>query len=104
MGFPAFNIILGLIAGYYFGKRISFMKMKSEMQPQIINKVSLFAGLIMALFCTSTGIIALSDEYTGNAVKGILGLGFEVTKAMILVIVIVGGVGFNCRLNTLLQN
>ena len=69
------------------------MKMESEMQPQIINQVSLFAGSIMVLFCTSTGIIALSDEYTGNAVKGILGLGFEVTKSMILIIVIVGGLG-----------
>jgi len=63
------------------------------MQPKIIKHVSLFTGLIMALICTSTGIIALSDEYTGSAVKGILGLNFEVTKEMLLAIVLVGGLG-----------
>ena len=93
MGFPVFNILLGLLAGYYFGKRICFENIKSEMQSKIINQVSLFSGLIMTLICISTGIIALTEEGIGENVQGMLGLSFEVTKTMIYTIVFVGGLG-----------
>lgn len=93
MGFPVFNVLLGLVAGYYFGKRICFSNIKSEMHSKIINQVSLFTVLIMTLICISSGSIALFDNYTGSTIKSMLGLGFEVTKEMIFVIVIAGGLG-----------
>lgn len=91
MGFPVFNLFLGLVAGYYFGKRVCFRKLKSEMSSKIITQVSLFTGLIMTLICISSGLIALLDNYTGSTIKGMLGLSFEVTKEMILTIIIIGG-------------
>lgn len=91
MGFPVFNVLLGLIAGYYFGKRVCSKNIKSEMYLRIIKQVSLFTGLIMALICISSGLIAILDNYTGNTIQGMLGLGFEVTKEMILTIIIAGG-------------
>ena len=91
MGFPVFNVLLGLIAGYYFGKRVCSKNIKSEMYPKIIKQVSLFTGLIMALICISSGLIAILDNYTGNTIQGMLGLDFEVTKEMILTIIIAGG-------------
>ncbi|MEJ2616236.1 MAG: hypothetical protein P8Z35_14860 [Ignavibacteriaceae bacterium] len=93
MGFPVFNLFLGLAAGYYFGKRVCFRNIKSGMYSKIINKVSLFTGLIMALICISSGLIALLDNYTGSTIKGMLGLGFDVTKEMIFTIIIIGGLG-----------
>ena len=92
MGFPVFNALLGLAAGYYFGKRVCFRNIKSEMHPKIINQVSLFTGLIMTLICISSGFIALLDNYTGSTIQGMLGLDFEVTKSMVLGIILIGGV------------
>ena len=91
MGFPVFNVLLGLVAGYYFGKRICFQNVKSEMHKKITNKVSLFTVLIMTLICISSGLIALTDKGIGENVQGMFGLEFEVTQEVILRIIFVGG-------------
>lgn len=93
MGFPVFNILMGLIAGYYFGNRIISNKIQSQMQSKQINQVSLFTGLIMTLICISSGIIGLTDKTIGENIQGMLGLDFEITKTMILTIIFVGGFG-----------
>jgi len=91
MGLPLFNIFLGLFAGYYFGNRIYYKNILNEKQSKIINQVSLFTGLIMTLICISTGFIALTDESVGAAIKGMLGLNFNITKSMVWGIVLIGG-------------
>ena len=91
MGFPVFNVILGLVAGYYFGKRVCFRNNKSEIYSAVINKVSLFTGFIMTLICTSSGFLALGGNGAGGDIKGMLGLEFEVTKSMVLGITLLGG-------------
>lgn len=91
MGFPVFNLLLGLIAGYYFGNRIIYNKIQPEKRSKQINKVSLFTGLIMTLICVSSAIIGLTDKTIGGNIQGMLGLDFEITKAMILTLIFVGG-------------
>ena len=80
MGFPVFNVLLGLAAGYYFGKRVCFSGIKSEVLSKIIKQVSLFTGLITALICISSGLITILDNSTGSTIKGMLGLNFEIAK------------------------
>ena len=91
MGFPVFNVFLGLFAGYYSGNRICFKKVEPEKHSKLINQVSLFAGLIMTLICISSGFLALVGYGAGGMIKELLGLGFEVTKPMVLGIVLIGG-------------
>lgn len=91
MGFPVFNVFLGLLAGYYFGNRICHKNIHHEMQSKLINQVSLFTGLVMTLICISSGFIALSGVGVGSDIKGMLGLNFEITKTMILEITLIGG-------------
>ena len=91
MGFPVFNVLLGLVAGYYFGKRICYKNIKSEIHKKVINQVSLFTGLIMTFICIASALIALTDKGIGENVQGMLGLEFEVTQVMILTIIFVGG-------------
>lgn len=93
MGFPVFNVLLGLIAGYYFGNRICFNKIQPEMRSKLINQVSLFTGLIMTLICLSSGVIGFTDEFIGENIRGMLGLNFEITKTMVFTIIFVGGFG-----------
>lgn len=91
MGLPVFNIFLGLLAGYYFGNRICFNKIESEKHPKLINKVSMFAGLIMTLVCVSSGFLALMDFGAAGMIENVLGLNFEVTNSMMWGIVLIGG-------------
>ena len=93
MGFPVFNALLGLIAGYYFGNRICSKQIQPAMQSKLINQVSLFTGLIMTLICVSSGIIGLTDESIGENIRGMLGLNFEITKTVVFTIIFVGGFG-----------
>jgi hypothetical protein len=91
MGFPVFNVLLGLVAGYYSGKRICFKNIKPEKHSKLINQVSLCTGLTMTLICISSGFLALAGEGAGGDIKGMLGLGFEVTKLMVVGITLIGG-------------
>lgn len=92
MGFPVFNALMGLVAGYYFGKRMNFMNLPDETRSKIIKQVSIFTGFVMILICISSGFIALAGEGVGKDVQNMLGLSFEVTKPMILGIAIGGGI------------
>jgi hypothetical protein len=91
MGFPVFNVFLGLLAGYYFGNRICFNKVESEKHSKLIKQVSLFTGLIMTLVCISSGFLALMDYGAAGMIKNVLGLDFDVTKPMVWGIVLIGG-------------
>ena len=82
---------MGLLAGYYFGYRISFNKVESEKHSKLVNQVSLFTGLIMTLVCISSGFLAIMDYGDAGMIKNVLGLDFEVTNSMIWGIVLVGG-------------
>ena len=91
MGFPVFNVFLGLLAGYYFGNRICFKDVTSDKQSKLINQVSLFTGLVMTLICISSGFLALVNNEAAGMIKEVLGLGFEVTTSMVWGIVLIGG-------------
>ena len=91
MGFPVFNVFLGLLAGYFFGNRICFNKVKSEKHSKLINQVSLISGLIMTLVCISSGFLALLDYGAAGMIENVLGLDFEVTNSMMWGIVLIGG-------------
>ena len=91
MGFPVFNLVMGVVAGYYFGRRINYKNITSGQREIIIKKVSLFSGLIMLIICISSGLIALSEKTIGSELQNMLGLGFVVTKGMIIGTIIIGG-------------
>jgi len=41
--------------------------------------------------CAVSAYIAINDPYTGDNLKGMLGLGFEVTNVMVYGLIFVGG-------------
>jgi hypothetical protein len=47
----------------------------------------------MALICVVSAAIALLSPSTASDLRGMLGLGFEVTRAMIWGLILVGGAG-----------
>jgi len=91
MGFPVFNAFLGLIAGYYYGKRICHNNEKQETRLKLTKKIPLITGLIMAIFCVPTGFLAFEGNGVGQELQSIFGLNFPVTNLMIWGIIIIGG-------------
>ena len=91
MGFPVFNVLMGLAAGYYYGRKIEFENVPIDKRPLLIKKVSLFSAAIMTFFCISSALIALMDKTTGENVRLMMGLNFEITKTMLLILIFVGG-------------
>lgn len=91
MGFPVFNVFLGSMAAYYFGKRIHFRDIPEAEHSGIVNRVSLFTTSIMTLICISSGFIALAGNGVGKDLQMMARLNFEPTKEMILAVALVGG-------------
>jgi len=92
MGFPVINLLMGFVAGYYFGKRVKSKNITIEKQPGIIKRVSQFTALVMTLICVSSAFLALREKSIGITLQSMLGLNFEVTKVMIIGIILIGGI------------
>jgi len=92
MGFPVFNSLLGLIAGYYYGKKICFDNIIGTRLVKLKRQVLLISGIIMALICVPTGFMAFEGDGVGGMIESIFGLNFQVTDLMIWGIIIFGGI------------
>jgi hypothetical protein len=91
MGFPVFNLVMGVIAGYYFGIKINYTDISSSRIKVIKRNVSLFTSFIMFLICISSAFLALSEKTIGKELQNMLGLSFEVSRAMIISVILIGG-------------
>jgi hypothetical protein len=91
MGFPVCNLVMGLIAGYYTGRRIITKNISYPEREILINKVALFSAFIMIVICISSAYIALREKTIGEELQGMLGLGIVPGKSLILAMIIIGG-------------
>jgi len=91
MGFPVFNLVMGAIAGYYFGIKIVYQNIPLIKIESIKKNIPLITGIVMLLICISTGLIAMFEKTLGAELQGMFGLRFEVTRGMIIAIIIIGG-------------
>jgi cellobiose-specific phosphotransferase system component IIC len=92
MGFQVFNIFMGIIAGYYYGRRIICKKIISTQREALIKKVSLFTALIMLLICISPALLALNEKTIGEELQNMLGLNFIPSRGLIISGIILGGI------------
>jgi hypothetical protein len=92
MGFPVFNLGMGVIAGYYYGIKINHKNLPVTQIEYIKKRVPLFTGLIMLLICISSGLLAMFEKTIGLELQKMFGLGFQVTRGMVISIILIGGV------------
>ncbi len=92
MGVPVFHPVFGIIAGYYWGKRLIYLQADKETFPKEIRKISMFTSLIICFVCISSAIFALSDKYTADNLKGMFHLSFDITLPMLYGFIISGGI------------
>ncbi len=93
MGVPVFNALLAVPAGFVAA---AFLVEKSPAPAQLERAARKTAWLttgMLFLICVASATFALLSSSTPSDLKGMLGLPFEVTQAMVIGLIGVGGVG-----------
>jgi hypothetical protein len=91
MGMPVFNLLMGIVAGYYSGRRIIVRNIASSQRENFIGKVLLFSVIVMIVICFSSAFLALNEKTTGEELSHMLGLNFVPGKGLIIAGIITGG-------------
>ena len=91
MGVPVFNVILALPAGVFVGRWLAHTGADSTRMQKAARRAAVFTTSILGLVCVASATVALTARSTASDLQGMLGVSFQVTPAMILGIIVVGG-------------
>jgi hypothetical protein len=93
MGIPVFNLLTGLAAGIFAGRKAHHDHESVTAFKSKIVKVSTFTTVIMGVICVLSTAIALQDPTdTARNLEGMLRMRpFTITTAMIIGIILIGG-------------
>jgi hypothetical protein len=93
MGMPVFNAALAIPAGFIVGGKLA-RKTADRLQVRAAAlRTSIFTTIILTFICAASAFFALISSSTPSDLRGMLGLGFEVTPVMIWGIILIGGAG-----------
>lgn len=93
MGVPVFNVIPGVIAGLYVGRKMKITGQTDNVYKQEIKKTVRFSSLVLLVICCCSAFLAVTDPYTGANLLGMLNLSSTVTETIIWLVIIWGGLG-----------
>ncbi len=93
MGLPIVNLLMGVLAGYYYSRRMRVNKVSLQKYAFMIIKISAFTALVTLLFCVMTAVIALLHENIGEELGSMLQLDFKLSNTTVLITIIFGTVG-----------
>ena len=91
MGVPVFNVALALPAGVFVGRWLVHCGADSLRVQQTARATALFTTSVLGLVCLASASIALASPSTAADLQGMLGLPFRVTRAIVLGIIVGGG-------------
>jgi hypothetical protein len=91
MGVPVFNVLLAIPAGFVSGSRLASENGDPQRVRQAARHTAWFTTGVLALVCAASAVIALLSPSTALDLRGMLGLGFDVTQGMIVGLIVVGG-------------
>ncbi len=93
MGVPVFNAALAIPAGFVVGGKLAHETVDRVRLRRASLRTCILTTALMALVCAASAFFALISPSTPSDLRGMLGLGFEVTPAMIWGLILVGGAG-----------
>jgi len=91
MGVPVFNLLMGLIAGFYMGLRMADGKKTKEEAEKTFKKTGIFTSVILAVTCLVSLWLATTDASTAANINGMLALKNPLSLQTILILSWVGG-------------
>ena len=90
MGVPVFNLVLGIIAGFYWVKRLIYRNEPVDFKTEIY-RVSLFSSMVTGVICLLSATVALMSESTPSDLKGMLHLPFNISHIILIGFIVTGG-------------
>ncbi len=93
MGVPLFNAALAIPAGFVVGGKLAHEPVDGVRIRRASLRTCILTTALMVLVCAASATVALISPSTPGDLRGMLGLGFEVTRTMIWGLILVGGAG-----------
>ena len=93
MGVPVFHVVLAIPAGFVAGARLAHETTEQAQVRHVSQQACILTTGLMALVCAASAFFALMSPSTPGDLRGMLGLGFEITPAMLWGLILVGGAG-----------
>jgi hypothetical protein len=90
MGTSVFNLVCGIVAGAYMGRRLLHAGAAGEEARTAIRRTGLFAASVIACAAGFSAHLALRDPFAGSDIEQMFHLKSTITRPMIIVIVAVG--------------
>jgi hypothetical protein len=90
MGMPVFNLVPGVIAGFYWAKRLIYNKEATDYKGEI-RRISGFTSIVIGIVCLFSAAIALISKSTPEDLKGMLHLPFDISQPLLISIILTGG-------------
>jgi hypothetical protein len=91
MGVPIFNLALAIPAGFILGSRLASQRADEIGLRSVMRRAAGFTTIVLAFICMASAIIALADPYTAANLQGMFRLRFDVTRGMIIGLIVIGG-------------
>ena len=91
MGVPVFNLALAIPAGFILGSRLAAQRADETSLRFAMRRAAVFTTIVLAFICMASAIIALADPYTEANLQGMFGLPFDVTRGMVVGLIVIGG-------------
>ena len=90
MGVPIFNLIPGILAGYYWRQRILLQRTSPYIYKKSIKEVAIFTTAWMSVISVIAIYLGLTDEYTISNLKGMLNI--SLSKLQLTIFAVIGGI------------
>lgn len=90
MGTSVFNLVCGIVAGAYRGRRLLHAGTVGEEARAVIRRTGLFAASVIACAAGFSAYLALKYPFTAKDIERMFHLKFAITRPMIVAFVAVG--------------
>ncbi|MCX6329121.1 MAG: hypothetical protein NTZ85_06350 [Bacteroidia bacterium] len=91
MGVPVFHLALGVIAGFYWVRRLIYQNEIKDYKREI-QRTSLFTSTVIGVVCLFSAVIALISKSTPSDLKGMFHLSFDISLPLLTASIIAGGI------------
>jgi hypothetical protein len=90
MGVPIFNILPGILAGIYIGRKSNRNKYKKKEFKHNLLITNIFSTIVLIFICICSAYIALTDKYTISNINGMFKI--NINYFTLWIIIIFGGI------------
>lgn len=91
MGVPVFNVLVGAAAGVYTGRKARIKGQNRQVLRGALKKTAVLATVVLLAVCSFSAFVALVDNSTAANLQGMLHLGFGITRMMVWLLIVLGG-------------